>query len=51
MEVAKAKHREVAGEIEKTTKASAARQRGRMTIGDYEVIFKARLANGFGLQG
>ncbi len=51
MEVAKAKLRDLAGEMQKTTKASAAQDRGRMTVGDCAVIFRERLNQGFGLRG
>ena len=51
MEVAKAKLRELAGEMRKTTRASAAQDRGRMTLGDCAVIFRERLHKGFGLRG
>jgi integrase len=51
LEVAKIKLRDVAGDVEKVVKASAAHERGRMTVGDCAVIFKARLKDGFGLRG
>lgn len=51
MEVAKAKLREIAGDVEKVTQASAAHERGRMTVGDCAVIFRQRLQQGFGLRG
>lgn len=41
MEVAKAKLRDIAGEIEKTTKASAVQDRGRMTPGYFRKMGSA----------
>ncbi|MEA3207168.1 MAG: hypothetical protein QOE70_225 [Chthoniobacter sp.] len=51
LEVAKAKLHDMSGDIQKATKASAAQERGRMTIGDCAVIFRERLRQGFGLRG
>lgn len=51
MEVAKAKLRDMAGEIEKTTRASAAQDRGRMTLGDCAEVFREQLAKGISMPG
>lgn len=51
LEVAKAKLRKEVGDIEKVTKASAALDRGRMTVGQCEIRFRERLEKGFGLAG
>ena len=51
MEVAKAKLRDMAGDIEKTTRASAAQDRGRMTLGDCAEIFREQLAKGISMPG
>jgi len=51
LEVAKAKLRDLAGEAEKAAGAAEAHKRGRMTIGDCAVVFRERLAQGYGLRG
>ena len=51
LEVAKVKLREMAGGVEKATKARAAQERGRMTMGDCAEIFLKRLRDGYGLRG
>lgn len=51
MEVAKAKLRDMAGAIEKTTKAAAAQDRGRMTLGDCATIFREQLQKGISMPG
>ena len=51
MEVAKAKLRDMAGDIEKTTRASAAQDRGRMTLGDCAELFRGQLAKGISMPG
>lgn len=51
MEVAKAKLRDMAGDIEKTTRANAAQDRGRMTLGDCATIFREQLARGISMPG
>lgn len=45
------KLREVAGDVARISNATVARDRGRMTVGDCEVIFRGRLSDGFGLRG
>jgi len=49
--VAKAKLREISGELVKTTEARVAQDRGRMTVGDCAIVFRERLKQGFGLRG
>ena len=51
LEAAKAKLREIAGEMAKMTKAGAARERGRMTLGDCATIFREQLAKGISMPG
>ena len=51
LEVAKAKLRNVTGTIEKASRAAAAHERGRMTVGDCAIIFRKQLQDGFGLRG
>jgi integrase len=51
LEVAKAKLREFTGEVEETVRAAVAEDRGRMTVGDCIVLFRAKLQSGFGLRG
>ncbi len=51
LEVAKAKLRDQAGEIVKSSKAKAAHDRGRMTIGDCAAMLRERLAQGLSMPG
>lgn len=51
LEVAKAKLKEFSGQIEKTVRAAAANDRGRMTMADCAIVFRAKLQSGFGLRG
>jgi integrase len=51
MEVAKAKLRTMAPGIERTTRAAAAQERGRMTLGDCAAILRERLKSGTSMPG
>ena len=51
LEVAKAKLRDIIGEVEKASHALHAEERGNMTIEDCSIVFTNRLEAGLGLRG
>jgi lambda repressor-like predicted transcriptional regulator len=51
LEVAKSKLRELTENADKMVRVSAARDRGRMTMGDCAVLLEKRLDQGYGLKG
>ncbi len=51
LEVAKGKLRDLGGKAQDLVRASAAEERGRMTVGDCAIVFRKRLQDGFGLRG